>query len=85
MSTVNDDSIGKSTNPPLILLVDDEKNVNDVLLSIDYSKYRTQLKDDINKDYTYYNLKLEFGNWYDILINYCIDNNMALFISSMSL
>lgn len=49
-STVNDDSIGKSTNPPLILLVDDEKNVNDVLLSIDYSKYRTQLKDDINKD-----------------------------------
>lgn len=38
-------------------------------------KYYTYLyKDDINKDYTYYNLKLEFGNWYDILINYCIDN-----------
>lgn len=49
-STVNDETIGKKPNLPLILLVDEEKNVNEVMQSINHSKYRVQLRDSINKD-----------------------------------
>lgn len=49
-STINDSSINQNHNPPLIIIIDNENNVNDVINSIDHSKYRLSLVDNYNKD-----------------------------------